>query len=539
MTSTFTFLSELNRQGIRLQIDGEQLRINGPQGALTPELTGQLKARKAEIMTFLRQNQSAPKTNPIQPVPRSQPLPLSFSQQRLWFLEQLGSGATYTIPAAFQLRGRLNIPALAQTLAEIVRRHESLRTTFAPVEGQTCQVIHPPGPVELPVIDLRHMPPEAQAAEVERLARREALHPFDLSADLMLRASLLRLGSPADAAHPAQEHVLLLTMHHIASDGWSSGVLVRELTALYSAFAQGQPSPLPELPIQYAEFAVWQRQRLQGEFLEKQLAYWQAKLAGAPELLHLPTDYPRPPVQTLQAGKLDFRIGGDLTRQLRQLSRQAGATLFMTLLAAFQALLARYSGQDDIVVDTPIAGRNQQAIEPLIGYFVNDLALRADLSGQPTFLALLEQVRQTTQAAYQHQELPFDRVVEGLQPQRNLGYNPVAQVFFALQNAPADDFDLPGIHIQPLDPPVQQSRMDLEIHLREGADGLEGAWIYAADLFAPATIERMIGHFQTLLAGIVTNPNQPVAGLPLLTEAERRQILVEWNATEADTPTGR
>lgn len=548
MNSTFAFLAELQQQGIKLWVADDQLRVNAPQGVLTTELTAQLKARKAEIVAFLCENQTKTKAAPIQPVPRSEPLTLSFSQQRLWFLEQLGSGATYTIPAAFQLQGSLNIPALEQALTEIVHRHESLRTTFAQVAGQTRQVIQAPTPVALPVIDLQHVPAVEQEAEVQRLAYQETLRPFDLSRDLMLRATLLRLSNPdAFTQHESRitplapsHHVLLLTLHHIAADGWSLGVLVHELVTLYAAFAQGKPSPLPALPIQYADFAHWQRHWLQGETLEKQLTYWKTQLAGAPALLQLPTDFPRPPVQTFLASKLDFQISTDLTQQLRQLAQRTGATLFMTLLAAFQVLLARYSGQDDIVVDSPIANRNQQAIEPLIGFFVNDLALRANLAGNPTFLELLDQVRQTTQRAYEHQDLPFDRLVEVLQPQRNLGYNPVTQVLFALQNAPMAAFDLPDLHVRSLDPAVQQTRMDMEVHLWERSDGISGSWIYNTALFGTATIERMSGHFQTLLAGIVAGSplgaQQRIADLPLLTAVERRQILVDWNATEAATP---
>lgn len=528
MKSTVAFLSELNQQNIRLLADADQLHINAPKGALSPELTAELKARKGEILVFLRQNQSAPMTAQIQNISRSEPLPLSFSQQRLWFLEQLGSGATYTIPLAFQLLGELDIAALQQTLTEIVRRHESLRTSFVQGQEQTHQVIYPPGIMPLPLIDLQHVTSEKQAAEVARLICLETLKPFDLSADLMLRASLLRQAS--------KTHVLLLTLHHIAADGWSLGVLVGELTALYKAFVQNNISPLPELPIQYADFAVWQRNRLQGELLEKQLSYWKKQLTNIPELLQLPLDYSRPPVQVLVANKLDFQIDTNLVQCLRQLSHQAGATLFMTLLAAFQVLLARYCGHDDIVVDSPIANRTQKAIEPLIGLFVNDLVLRADLSGNPSFLELLAQVRQTTLAAYEHQDLPFDHLVEALRLPRHLGYNPVTQVAFALQNAPMGEFNLSGVQVQPLDMELQQTRMDMEVHLWEREAGLEGTWIYNTRLFAADTIKRMAGHFQTLLAGIAADPKQRVADLPLLTAAEYRQVLLEWNSAETDTP---
>ncbi|MBX3014464.1 MAG: amino acid adenylation domain-containing protein [Caldilineaceae bacterium] len=546
MNSTFAFLSALNQQGVKLSLVDEQLRVNAPQGALTPELTAQLRARKAEIIAFLQAHQTAAATPSIQPVPRHalaahetpEPLPLSFSQQRLWFLEQLGSGATYTIPAAFRLTGPLDGAALQQALTEIVRRHESLRTSFVQNAGQTSQVIQPPTVVALPLIDLQALPQAEQSDAVQQLARQETLRPFDLASDLLLRATLLRLSGPAATpSHATQHHVLLLTLHHIAADGWSLGVLLHELVALYGAFVQGNPSPLAALPIQYPDFALWQQRWLQGEVLEKQLTDWKRQLAGAPELLQLPTDFPRPPVQTLQASKIDFRIDAHLIQQLHHLSQRAGTTLFMTLLAAFQLLLARYSGQDDIVVDVPIANRQQQVLEPLIGFFVNDLALRANLAGNPTFLELLEQVRQTTQRAYANQDLPFERLVEALQPQRNLAYNPVAQVVFALQNAPTTTFALPGLQIEALDLAIQQTRMDLEVHLWERDAQVTGSWLYNTALFTPATIERMIGHYQTLLAGLVTNPDQPIAELPLLTPAERHQLLIEWNATAAPVPT--
>ena len=529
MKTTLAFLTELQALKVTLRVEAEQLRINAPQGVLTPELTAELKARKSEILAFFQQYPTVTSTQ-IQPVSRQTALPLSFSQQRLWFLEQLGSGATYTIPVALQLQGTLNSAALQQALREIVRRHESLRTTFNSVAGQTQQCISSPQPIDLPVIDLPASTVELSAADVAQWISQETLKPFDLTSDCMLRASLLR--------QTAQQHILLLTLHHIAADGWSLGVLVSELTTLYNAFAQGKPSPLPELTIQYADFAVWQRKRLQGTALEQQISYWKQQLAGAPELLQLPLDYNRPPIQQLTANKLDFQLSAQLTQGLRHLSQQAGATLFMTLLAAFQVLLARYTGQDDIVVDSPIANRTQKAIEPLIGLFVNDLALRANLAGNPTFLSLLGQIRHTTLAAYEHQDLPFDHLVEALQPKRHLGYNPVTQVAFALQNAPMGEFNLLDLQVSPLDLALQQTRMDIEVHLWEREAGLAGAWIYNTSLFRAATIERMVGHFQTLLASIVANPNQAINALNLLTPHERRQVLIEWNATETPKPTG-
>ncbi len=553
MTTLEKFLANLHQLGVHFWLDGDRLRYKAPQGVLTPELRTAMTQRKVEILTFLQQLQTGEtEALPLQPVARAGQLPLSFAQQRLWFLDQMGSSAAYHMPLALRLRGHLDIPALAQSLSEIVRRHESLRTTFTAADGEACQVIHPPATVELPVIDLRHLAATQQGEEVLRLAQAEAERPFALTQDLLVRATLLRLGSPQSAVtHPesnaatpgsgfqAQDYVLLLTLHHIAADGWSMGVLVHELTTLYRAFTQGLSSPLPELPIQYADFAVWQRHWLQGPVLDAQLNYWKTQLAGAPTLLQLPTDRPRPAQPTFQGHSIPFSIPAHLTQALHTLSRQVGATLFMTLLAAFQLLLSRYSGQDDLVVGSPIANRNRQEIEPLIGFFVNTLALRADLSGNPTFLELLAQVRQTTQDAYAHQDLPFERLVEELQPERHFNYNPLVQVALALQNTLEPDLELPGLQISPLGTTAQSVRLDLEVHLLEKEKRLDGAWLYNTALFDAATMERMVGNFQTLLAGSVADPQARLSELPLLTAAERRHVLVEWNNTVAAYPGDR
>ena len=520
MISVFEFITQLDQQDIKLWVDGDQLRINAPEGTLTPTLIAQLKKRKAEILAFLREHQADSTVASIPPVPRTQPLPLSFAQQRLWFLEQLGSGAAYNMPAVFRFQGNLNVAALEKTLNTIVRRHESLRTTIEVQDEQPIQLIHQDVTLNVPVIDLRHLVAERQKTEVERLAKQEAQLKFDLKRDLMVRATLLKLAE--------KRHVLLLTMHHIASDGWSLGVLVRELTALYEAFLHGQPSPLAPLPIQYADFAVWQRNWLQGERLAEQLSYWKKQLAGAPELLQLPTDRPRPAVATFDGSRLEFRISRELTSPLRQLSLEKGSTLFATLLAAFQVLMSRYTGQQDIVVGSPIANRNREEIEPLIGFFVNALALRSDLSDNPTFLELLEQVRQTTEEAYHYQDLPFERLVDELQPERHVNFHPIMQVAFTLQNAPMGTLELPALHVS-LEFEVEAVRTDMEVHLWEEEGGLEGYWLYNTNLFDLSTIERMVAHYQTLLSGLVTNPKERIAHLPLLTLAEKQQLLVEWN----------
>nr|UZC79429.1 KrmA [uncultured bacterium] len=375
----------------------------------------------------------------------------------------------------------------------------------------------------MPITDLQPHAPASQMAEAERLARDELQRPFDLASDLMLRAALLKRN--------ADTHVLLLTLHHIATDGWSFGNLCQELAVLYDAHIQGKPSPLTTLPIQYADFAYWQRQWEQSDAFAQQLAYWKEQLAGVPERLALPTDRAHPSRITFDGGVVPFRLDAELTARLRQLSQQADTTLFMTLLAAFQALLARYSGQNDIVVGTAIANRNRRELEPLIGFFVNMLALRADVSGNPTFRELLGQVRQVTQAAYENQDLPFERLVEVLQPARSMEHQPLVQVGFALQNMPASHLELSGLHAEPVDLALNTSRLDLEMFLTETEGELDGMCLYKTVLFEASTIERMWGHYQTLLQQVVNDPEQRLSELPLLTEAEQHQLLVAWNDT--------
>ena len=547
-------MKELRQRAIQLHVEGEQLRCRAPKGALTPALQTAIQQHKAELLAFLRQASNVPTESAIGPASRTGPLPLSFAQTRLWFLDQLGDGQAYNVPEVLALTGTLDRSALQQALTAIAQRHESLRTTLQPLngsnEGEACQIIQPITGVgiDLPLLDLCHLAASEQNTEIRRLAQAEATRPFALASDLMIRAALLHLGQATTAASIVQAqagetvHLLLLTFHHIAIDGWSVGIFVRELTALYCAFSQGQPSPLPLLPIQYADFAVWQRAWLQGPSAAQQLAYWQKQLAAAPQLLQLPTDFPRPAMQTFQGAAVDFRVPVALHQGLQQLSLQQDVTLFMTLLAAFQVLLARYTGQTDIVVGSPIANRHHQELEPLIGFFVNTLALRADLTDNPTFVELLAQVRRTAHAAYEHQDLPFERVVEALQPVRTLNYNPLVQVLFALQNAPMDKLALPGLHIAEIDLGQQPVRFDLELHLTENEGVLVGKCIYNRALFTAQTIQRMMNHFQHLLAAIVADATQPIATLPLLTRAERRQLLVAWNesaTTYAPVPSGQ
>ncbi|WP_353122979.1 condensation domain-containing protein, partial [Planktothrix agardhii] len=526
MKSIETFLSDLANQDIKLWMDGDRLRCNAPQGLLTPEIQTELKNRKAEIIQFLDQLGSEEQINPrtILPIPRDRQLPLSFAQSRLWFLYQLeGATGTYNMTGALSLSGSLQVEALKQALGSIIQRHEPLRTRFQTVDGVPVQVIDPQPIWELTMVNLA-----GKETEAEKLAYQESQTPFDLTQSPLLRVTLLKL--------QPEKHILLINMHHIISDGWSIGVFIRELSYLYGAFVAGKEPTLPTLPIQYADFAVWQREWLQGKVLAAQLEYWKRQLAAAPPLLELPTDRPRPAIQTFQGKTERFQLDSKLTQQLKTLSQQSGCTLFMTLLAAFGVVLSRYSGQTDIVIGSAIANRNRREIEGLIGFFVNTLALRLDLSEKPSFAAFLKQVQAVTQDAYEHQDLPFEMLVEELQLERKLDRNPLVQVMFALQNAANEAWNLPGLTIAEMSWELDSVRFDLEVHLSEVNDGIAGYCCYKIDLFDGATIARLLEHFQNLLRAIIVNPQESVSLLPLLSEQEQKQLLVDWNQTKTDYP---
>ncbi|AUX42315.1 peptide synthetase [Sorangium cellulosum] len=456
------------------------------------------------------------------------PPPMSFAQERLWFLQQLEPGSpAYNMAAAVRLSGALDHAALQGCLREVVRRHEALRATFATdAEGRGVQRIAPDVALRLPLVDLSGMPEAEREGALARLAREEAERPFDLAEGPLVRGALVRLG--------ATEHVWLLGMHHIVSDDWSVGVFVREVSALYAAYAAGQPSPLPPLPIQYADYAHWQRQTLQGEALERELVYWTRQLAGIPGALELPADRPRPAAQSFRGGEVAVTLPAELAQALRALALRENATLFMTLLAAFQALLGRYSRQSDVVVGSPVAGRTHAEVEGLIGFFVNTLALRADLSGDPPFVELLRQVRDTALGAYAHQAVPFERIVDALGVPRDLSRTPVFQVMFTLQNTPAQALELAGLSLREEEIHTRTAKFDLDLTLRELDGALVGTMQYSAELFDAATAERMAGHLRTLLEGVAAAPATRISRLPLLTDAERRQIVVERNRTARD-----
>ncbi|WDD36959.1 amino acid adenylation domain-containing protein (plasmid) [Nostoc sp. UHCC 0926] len=456
-------------------------------------------------------------------------IPLSFSQQRLWFIDQLYHGSSfYNIPSAFHLTGQLNITALQQSLNEIIKRHEVWRTTFALVNGQPVQHIVPEFTWELPIINLEHLSGNNWEEEIKRLAALEAKKTFNLAKGLLVRATLLRLGE--------QEHVFLLTMHHIITDGWSIGVFLRELATLYATFSTNQPSPLLELPIQYADFAIWQRDRLQGELLKTQLSYWKQQLSGELPVLKLPTDRPRPDVTTFTGAKQYFTFSKTLTDALNQFSQLEDTTLFMTLLAAFNILLYHYTEQEDILIGSPIANRNRAELEGMLGLFVNTLVFRNNLGGNPSFRELLHRVRECTLSAYAHQDLPFEMLVEELQPERDLSRNPLYEVMFVLQNTPMAVQSVSGLTLRTLQFDSGTTQLDIFLSMSQSQQGLTGFLEYNTDIFEDATITRFISNFQALLESIVANPKQRIYELSPLTATEQEQLLFEWNQTRADYP---
>ena len=456
--------------------------------------------------------------------------PVSFAQQRLWFLDKLEGGSfTYNIPIAVRLKGSLNRVALTNALNEVIRRHEALRTSFSTVEGKPVQVISDYQWLTLPVVNLSQLGEEEREAEVQRRAVEEAQQPFDLARGPLVRAHLLYLSE--------EEHVALLTMHHIISDGWSRGVLIRELMALYEAYSSGAESPLEELPIQYADYAVWQKEWLQGSILQEQLDYWKEQLKDAPPLLELPLDRPRPPMQSANGAKFCFTLTASLSERLKELSRAEGTTLFMVLLAGFQVLLSRYSGQTDIVVGTPIAGRHQGEVEGLIGLFVNTLVLRAKVRGEASFREMLKQVREKSLGAYEHQDMPFEKLLDELKVERNLSHSPLFQVMFILQNMPVGTLESGNLTLEVLEIDSKVAKFDLTLSMVEdGGQNLSSVFIYNTDLFDAATISRLATHFQTLLNSIVTSPEQSISELEMLSAAERHQLLVEFNNTHCAFP---
>jgi amino acid adenylation domain-containing protein len=538
------FLTRLRDLGVGVRQDGDRLRVHAPTGVLTPTLRDELRSRREEILAFLREIAgSQADSEPITPVPRDRPLPLSYAQQRLWFLDQLEPGGSeYNVPVMLRFTGGgddgldrngLDLGALGRALDAVVARHEALRTTFTTVGvglngGAPVQVIADPAPVDLPVVELTHLPPEQAYAEAQRLAAEEAARPFDLATGPLLRALVLRLGT--------DDHVLCLTLHHIVCDEWSAGVLHTELSTLYSALRQGREPTLPPLPVQYADYAVWQRARLDGDRAAVAYAYWRDQLADLTPL-DLPTDRPRPAVRDPRGAVVTFSVPAEVNTALAALARRHGATPFMVLLAALQVLLARYTGQRDIAVGTPVAGRTLAETEPLIGFFVNTLVLRGDLSGNPTFSQFLHRVRDTALDAYAHQDLPFEQLVERLVQQRDRGRHPLFQVMFNVEDAAREREELlPGTTACRFSVPVTTTaRFDLRVILVDEGGPLDGTIEYRTDLFDEPTVQRLAGHLGTLLHEIARDPDRPVGRLPLLPPAEREQLR-SWAGQPAPTP---
>ncbi len=465
---------------------------------------------------------------PVTPRRGDGPVPLSFAQQRLWFIDQLDPrSSAYNVPAALRIRGGLRPDVLERALTEIARRHEALRTVFGSAGGEPVQLVRPPAPVRVPVADLRRLGAAAREAEVLRLAAGEAARPFDLARGPLLRAAAVRLAE--------QRWAVFFTLHHIVSDGWSTGVLVREVSELYGALSEGREPRLPELPVQYADYAAWQRAWLAGGTLEAQLAWWRERLRGAPPLLELPTDRPRPKVMDARGASVGIDLPQELSRDIEALSRREGTTLFMTLLAGLQVVLARWSGQDDVSVGSPIANRARLETEKLIGFFVNTLVMRTDLAGDPTVRELLGRVRRGALGAYQHQDVPFERLVEELAPERSLSHSPLFQVLFALHDADAGELRLGALEMEPLAAPPEGAKFDLAIHVG-GAGRVAGSVQFRTSLWERATVERMVEHLAAVLRGMAAAPEGRISGLELLGAGERVQVLHAWNATRAEYP---
>jgi len=522
-------IAACKKRDIRLWAEDGNLHFDAPKNALTGELREQVVARKPELIALLERRDAAADDDRIRPVPREGAMPLSFSQQRMWLLEQLEDvGAAYLLPSAFRLVGDLDRDALKRALNEIVRRHEVLRSVIRDEDGKPVQVRLPETTIALTSEDLSALPEAEREAAIVRLAREEAATVFDLAVDPPFRVRLLRVGT--------EDHVLLATLHHIVADDWSLGILIHELGTLYTAFSQGEASPLPELPVQYADFAFWQRQRTDAGALEAQLEWWRHRLEGLPPLLELPTDRPRPPVQSYRGSVEPLTLPRDLGDRLQALGKAEGASLYMVLLGATSIWLSRYANSQDVAVGSPIANRDREELEPLIGFFVNSLVMRTQLRRGETFRELLRRIRVDTLAAYDNQQVPFETLVQELLPERVLSHAPFAQVRLMLQNAPGGQLALPGLSLRAIDQGTEVVKFDLLLSFSESETGLSGALQYATDLFERETIQRWLTHLGVLLAGIADAPDGPVDDLPILTAGERAALLETWNETDRAYP---
>ena len=496
---------------ISFDIENDELLIEADEGVITTGILEEISNSKQKIISFLKNKKR----------------PLSFAQERLWFIDQYEHNASYNISGAVKVIGKLNIPVLEKTFSEIIRRHEALRTNFVTINDVPWQLIHEESKFELTIIDQSHLPEEEANQQIEGLIEIESQKPFDLASDSLIKLVLYKIND--------EDHTLFFNKHHIISDGWSFSVFFKEISILYRAFSENSPSPLPELEIQYADFAVWQRGHIEGEVFDKQTEYWKNKLSNT-SILELPLDKPRPAEQTFNGAKLYFSLDKAITGNLNKFSKEYDVTLFMTLLSVFKVLLYKYTGQDDICVGSPIANRTRIEIEPLIGFFVNTLALRSDLSGEISFRDLVKQVKQTTLDAYDNQDIPFEKVVDNVLLERNISYSPLVQVMMVLQNNPVSELSFGDLSLKPVIFEQVISKFDLTLDLTETTEGLVGGLEYNTDLFDKVRIERMTRHFQNLVESIISNPVTSISDIEILTAEEKHQLLVEWNDTDADYP---
>ncbi|MGB7922670.1 MAG: condensation domain-containing protein [Pyrinomonadaceae bacterium] len=519
-SSLHNLLARLRSLDVKIWLEGERLRYSAPVGVMGAELREQLAGRKAEIIEFLRgaAQIARPSPPPVVAVDRQGPLPVSFAQRRMWFMDQLNKGnITFNNPRAFRLAGPLDANALQDALNLMIRRHETLRTVYRTVEGEPVQVILPHAEVVMRRVSVESLNEMERSSGAIDLLKRLREEPFDLENDVVVRAVLIKLDS--------RDHILGLVMHHIVSDNWAEWAFFQELGAAYDSISVGLEPHLPALPVQYADFAVWQRQYMQGEALDEHLSYWTTKLRDLPAVLTLPTDRPRPAVQTYRGATQPFSFSPELSTAIREASRRHGVTVFMLLLAVYKVMLCRYTNEEDIVVGSPIANRNSKETENLVGIFINTLVLRTDCSDNPPFEELLRRVRETALEAYAHQDLPFEMLVEKLQPERSLSYHPLFQVMFVHHNTPAVKLSLRGIETAELQVKHSNAKFDLCLSIRDEGESLDGWVEYSVDLFDAPTIERLVGHFQTLLKGFLARPERRLWDFEMITAAEREELL--------------
>ena len=531
MRSIIELLGHLRSLNVGLSLDGDALKCSAPQGVLTPELRQELGERKPELLAFLRESRQARVGGDagIPRIDRSGPLPLSLAQQRLWFLNQLDPDSpVYNIGAALRMKGRLNVAALERAFHQIVQRHENLRTNFVQIHGTPHTVIRDGGDWQLQKIDVRHLSDPGPGSELRHYVAQLIRESFDITRDSLFCVKLLTVAP--------ESYILVLITHHLVSDGWSMGVLGQEFAELYSTYAAGREPLLAPLSIQYVDFAAWQRKWLESGALDRQLPYWKKQLAGAPPVLEFPPDHRRPQTEMFRGCRSKLVIPHELVSAVEQLSQRHGVTLFMTLLAAFKVLLARYSGQDDIVVGSPSANRSRAELNQLIGFFVNNLVLRTDLSGNPSFATLLGRIREVTLRSYEYQDVPFDKLVHALSPERSLDHSPLFQVMFILQNYPLDELNLPGVVTTPLDLEVDTARFDLTVEVYPRHGDLWAYFDYNSDLYEAETIARIQQHYVAVLRAVCSDPDQSIGSIPLLSSSERRKLLVEWNRTQEELP---